>query len=603
MQIMPTTSKSLLSLTDTYFLGADFSGSAGDSFAEALAHQQDARNAVANGESHSVEVALETAEVTPLAQAPYNLSSTDNGVTYTADEVFFTQQELEELESDLLKEGAPAESLEELRKLAEQPGGSSLGEVMAALQNMRDYPTLSEDERNTLKSLANKLDPSGDLYSDIRGYLNNRNGEAALDALVTAMDNLQGNSAMFTAKEMGVLAKSMGLSDESTQQLLSQFGNKTSINLTKEGLSSFLTPAKSDFTVDDARQEKLKAALEKTLGPLLQEARDRMEAEKSAYELSSRKSEHKKVYIEKTVMETVNSNLEGARGSQMEGQLEKAMTKGDALDGAKDVIKDVSLKEDAQAPKDGLGKELLGKEASTKEQGQEFARDFTDGKNDQRQDAWGQVLDKTTVRTESASAAASASKNITTPVIGIGGVAATSAQLAQNMANTQAQKAHLATQAAQQVERALLTAAKDGTKSLELQLHPAELGTLNITLTARNGEVSALIRSERSETAEALQKQMDLIRSQLEEQGVKVDKIEVRQGGQENSASYDNWNDQQQSKARQEENAQKELMERLRNLGKVRNDNTNINGTTLERNMQGMSSSAGNAAQSLYIVA
>ncbi len=601
MQIMPTTSKSLMSLTDTYFLGADFSGSAGDSFAEALSRQQEARDAVASGESHSVEVALDAIpQVTPLEQAPYNLTS-DNGVTYTADEVFFTQTELKELEEDLRKEGAPAESLEELSKLAEQPDGSSLGEVMAALQNMRDYPTLSDTERNTLKALSNKIDPSGDLYSDIRGYLNNRNGEAALDAMVKAMDNLNGNSTMFTAKEMGVLAKSMGLSDESTQQLLSQFGNKTSINLTKEGLSSFLTPAKSEFSVDSARKEKLNAALEKTLGPLLQEARDRMEAEKSAFELSTRKSEHKKVYIEQTVMENVHNNLEGARGSQMEDL--QAKLRGDGLN---DVAKDATqnLKEDTQAPKDGLGKDVLGKDASTKEQSQEFSRDFSEGKNDQRQDAWGQLLDKTTVRTESA-AAASASKNITTPVIGIGGVAATSAQLAQNLANTQAQaqKAHLASQAAQQVEKALLTAARDGSKSLELQLHPAELGTLNITLTARNGEVSAIIRSERSETAEALQKQMEQIRAQLEDQGVKVDKIEVRQGGQENSAHYDSFTDQQQSKARQEENAQKELMERLRNLGKVRNDNTNINGTTLERNMQGMSSSAGNAAQSLYIVA
>ncbi len=606
MQIMPTTSKSPLSLVDSYFIGADFSGSAGDSFAEALSRQQEARDAVASGESHSVEVALdEIPQVTPTSQAPYNLTSDDGGVTYTADEVFFTQKELEDLERDLRKEGAPAESLEELRKLAEQPGGSSLGEVMAALQNMRDYPELSETERSTLKALTNKLDPTGGLYSDIRGHLSNRDGEAALDALVKAMDNLNGQSAMFTAKEMDVLAKSMGLSDESTQQLLRQFGNKTSVTLTKEGLSAFLTPAKSEFSVDAAKQEKLSAALDKTLGPLLQEARERMEAEKSAFEHSTRVSEHKKVMIEKTVMENVNSHLEGARASQ--GDLagaEKAL-KGDVADVRKDALN--ALNGENESPKDGLGKELLGKDVAKdskdfKDQGQ----NFTDAKNDQRNDAWGQLLDKTAVRTaDTTGAAQSASKNITTPIIGIGGLNASSAQLAQNMANTQAQaqKAHLATQAAQQVEKALLTAARDGSKSLQLQLHPAELGTLNITLTARNGEVSAIIRSERSETAEALNKQMEQIRAQLEDQGVKIDKIEIRQGAQENSAQYDSFTDQQQSKARQEENAQRELMERLRNLGKVRNDNTNLNGEALERNMHSMTSTAGNAAQSLYIVA
>ncbi len=580
MQILPTTSQSTLSLTESFFIGAGFQDASSDSFAEELFRQQEARNAVANGESHSVEVALQdSATVTPLEQAPYNLTS-DNGVTYSAEEVLFTQEELRELERDLRREGAPEETLTELKKLAEQPGGSSLGEVMAALQSPRTYPTLSEEERETLKGLTAKLDPSGDLYSDIRGHLNGKNGKAVLDALVKEMDSLQGQSVLITKDEMGVLAKAMGLSDTSTQQLLGHFGTGSSLKLNKTQLSTFLAPAINDFALEASNKEKLNVAIDATMGPLLQEAKERMAAEKSASELSSRKTEQSKVVIEKTVLENVNSTLEGARASQVDKNLENA----------------------TESQKDALDRQLLGDKELAKDMQQEgFGDGKGDAKSDTRNDTWGQLLDKTSLRTD-ASASLVASKNITTPVVGIGGLATNSAQqLAQSQA--QAQRAQMASQAATQVERAMLTAARDGSKSIELQLHPAELGSLTITLTARNGEVSAMIRSEKSETAEILHRQMEQIRAQLEDQGVKVDKIEVRQGSQENSASHDTWSGMKEHNARQEENAQREMLERLRNLGKVRNDSTNPNDSTLERNMHSRSSSAGNATQSLYIVA
>ncbi len=619
MQILPTTSQSILSLTDSYFIGADFSGSAGDSFAEELARQQEARDAVAQGESHSVQSVLDsTPQVTPLSQAPYNLT-TDNGVTYTADEVLFTQNELKDLERDLRRQGAPEESLEELKKLSDQPGGSSLSEVMAALSNQRDYPSLNKEERDTLKALTNKLDPSGDLYSDIRQQLNGHNGQGALNSLINAMDNLQGQGTVFTQKEISLLTKALGLSDPISDQIMGQFGNNASLTLNKEGLSALLAPAQSDFNLEAANKKKLSTAVDATLAPLMQEARERMAAEKSASELSSRESEQRKVMIEKTVLENVNNNLENARAKHLEtpavNPAEKQMDK----QVEKQADKNILVNTEGNKLMDKLSEKTSMQNESSNAtdakldaklvQDKEFSKDMQQQGDAQQQtqenphSLWGQAIDKSAVRSEAKPV--SITNNITTPVIGIGGLSAGNAQqIAQNLANAQqAQRNQMASQAASQVEKAMLTAAKDGSKSLELQLHPAELGSLNITLTARNGEVSAIIRSERSETAEILHKQMEHIRSQLEEQGVKVDKIEVRQGSQENTASQDSWKDAQYNQARQEENAQKELMERLRNLGKVRNDNTNISETALERNMHSTSSSAGNAAQSLYIVA
>ncbi len=584
MQILPTTSNSILSLTESYFIGADFQGAAGESFAEELYRQQMARDAVSADEIHSVQVALEsTPQVNPLSQAPYNLTS-DNGVTYTTEEVIFTQQEIEDLERDLRRQGAPAESLEELNKLAEQPGGSTLGEVMIALQNQRDYPLLSTDESETLKRLTAKIDSTGTLYSTLMGHLSNRNGKEALDALVQGMSNLNGGSTIFTKEELSVLTKSMGISEDATNKILGTFGSAKALKLNQAELATVLAPAVNDFATEASNLKKLGTAVDKVLDPLLQEAKERMAAEKTATELSSRKSEQSKVMIEKTVLENVNSTLEGTRTSQLDAQLEKQQ-------------------EDAKLTKDTLDLKLAGNKDFSQDQSQDNAKDaFTN--NESKSDAWSQLMDKTSVRTSDTAAIAATTKNITTPVIGIGGLASTNAQLAQNLANSQqAQRANLASQAAAQVEKAMLSAARDGSKSLELQLHPAELGTLSITLTARNGEVSALLRSERPETAEMLQKQMDQIRAHLEEQGIKIDKIEVRQGSQENTASHDMWNGMNEHNARQEENAQREMLDRLRNLGKVRNNGVNSQETALEHNMHNMDSSARNAAQTLYVVA
>lgn len=89
----------------------------------------------------------------------------------------------------------------------------------------------------------------------------------------------------------------------------------------------------------------------------------------------------------------------------------------------------------------------------------------------------------------------------------------------------------------QQVERGLLSALKDGGTRLDLQLHPQELGAITLTLTARNGEVSARIRSEKSETAEMVTRQLDTIRANLEQQGIKVDKIEVQLQSQQGTTA------------------------------------------------------------------
>lgn len=65
------------------------------------------------------------------------------------------------------------------------------------------------------------------------------------------------------------------------------------------------------------------------------------------------------------------------------------------------------------------------------------------------------------------------------------------------------------------------------TTSLEMQLHPASLGTLQIQIASKGGVVTANFIAQNEAVKAALESQMVQLREQFEEQGVKVEAIEV----------------------------------------------------------------------------
>lgn len=65
------------------------------------------------------------------------------------------------------------------------------------------------------------------------------------------------------------------------------------------------------------------------------------------------------------------------------------------------------------------------------------------------------------------------------------------------------------------------------TTSLEMQLHPASLGTLQVQIASKGGIVTANFITENEAVKAALEGQMIQLREQFEEQGVKVEAIEV----------------------------------------------------------------------------
>ncbi len=128
-----------------------------------------------------------------------------------------------------------------------------------------------------------------------------------------------------------------------------------------------------------------------------------------------------------------------------------------------------------------------------------------------------------------------------------------------------------------QMENGILENLSDGTKQLSLQLSPEELGTVNVILSVRSGEVSATIRPESHEVARAVEEQLHKIQAALEQQGLKVQRLEVQTQLPEHR-EFMNW---QGAEHHNQEFMQREQARRAR-LARIRN----VESSSLAQKMQ-----------------
>ena len=69
--------------------------------------------------------------------------------------------------------------------------------------------------------------------------------------------------------------------------------------------------------------------------------------------------------------------------------------------------------------------------------------------------------------------------------------------------------------------------AKQNITSMEMQLYPEHLGKVTIQVVAKDGGVTAQIQAENENVVKAIEGQISILRDSLNNQGVKIDSIEV----------------------------------------------------------------------------
>lgn len=91
-------------------------------------------------------------------------------------------------------------------------------------------------------------------------------------------------------------------------------------------------------------------------------------------------------------------------------------------------------------------------------------------------------------------------------------------------------------------------------KELEMQLHPSSLGTVNVQIVAKGGSITAQFTTQNEAVRAAVESQLIELKQQFEEQGIKVDKVEVavasHQEGQQFSQSDETAKEDQKGAGR-----------------------------------------------------
>ncbi len=119
---------------------------------------------------------------------------------------------------------------------------------------------------------------------------------------------------------------------------------------------------------------------------------------------------------------------------------------------------------------------------------------------------------------------------------------------------------------------------------MELQLHPASLGTVNVSLTTKGGMVTAEFTTQNEAVKAAIEAQASQLRANLEEQGVKIEAIEVSVESHQMERELDKNGDQQQKQSQEQEAGRIQGMRRGRSSINLR---AFADGEELEGEMQG----------------
>ena len=103
---------------------------------------------------------------------------------------------------------------------------------------------------------------------------------------------------------------------------------------------------------------------------------------------------------------------------------------------------------------------------------------------------------------------------------------------------------------------------------MEMQLHPASLGSVHIQLATKGGVVTAQITTQNEAVKNAIESQVVQLKDNLEEQGVKVEAIEVSVASHQMEKNLDQ-NGQQQN--------EQQAHEAMGSIHKIRRTNINLN--------------------------
>ncbi len=425
-----------------------------------------------------------------------------------------SRQDIMKLRDALEKNGLPREVASELNKLAEGVDKISINKVLNKLRQKvsgGEGAPLEGPEFLAAKQMLQKIGFLPEEADTLIEAMGEGKATGVWKEIMKRLSKAEPDQFFdLSSDEVSALAKGLGLSESVTatlQQLLA--GGELSAN--NDAVKHLLSSITQEMAGREQALKQLNVALGESLGDVMAKLREQNTRSAQADNRGSKTADNSEALILETV---------------------------------------IGKREDSPA---------LGLHDGRKEHG-EHGREGRDGSGRKtasgRGSAWDTLLSRVGVSADFVPDAAGQGQS-------------EQAQAAMRSGRA-GQTAYLSEQAAQQVEKAILSNMHDGAKQLALKLNPPELGALTVTLVVRGNEVTAVLKTDQPETAQLLQEQMNHLRASLEEQGLKVAKLDVQAEVADSGADQNAWQGAEQHNMEQEQQARAEERERFQRLRRMR---------------------------------
>lgn len=511
-----------------------------------------------------------------------------------------TPAEVNSIVDAMREDGVPANVLNAVRDAGNAAGGATLDMLMNAARKALsgERTELSKADQAQLSSLSGKLAgaQSRELAQLLAAASESGSASDAENALAAVLNSLNNASSVTLNKEeMSALLKALGISRDASTGILSAFDDHHPLTMKGGDFAELLKPARAELSSRSAQLDKALASLQEQAAPVMKEAQRREELERMAGMREDQAVSRSRILIR----DTATQAAPGREDQIAQDKQTRAAALRDTERNRADTEAHLEARQDVRQQQEQNAShrndmawgqqrdnERLGRDVNGRERGRNLSASMTGTEN-------------RNASRPAASFSAGSPSGISGGMFAAmpqGADSAAQAGKARNMPTT------LPSQAMEQIEQAILSSSRNGVQRLEVKLNPVELGAMTIALaTNRQGEVSAVIRPEKEETAALINQQVDQIRAELENQGFKVDKVEVQtqladQGGQ-------NWQGAQQHNASRDLAERASILEQLRNLSRLGSEPENV----LARGMHGVDGNgreAANAsARGLHLVA
>jgi flagellar hook-length control protein FliK len=428
-------------------------------------------------------------------------------------EIRFTPDEVRKAAASLRESGAALEAVRALLALADNPMGVTAPDMLQAMSAaIGNAARLTDDDARNIGSFLQRLDSTGGYAGRIMADIGNGETNEAWRGILEAARAAGDRSLSLYRDEALALGKGLGLSDQALNNLTRGFAGQMRTRLSPEELQEFLSVAQAELGERAAKAERLALHFGEAMDPVVAQARVRIAAEDAASARSLRSVEQSGILIRDVVTRRGLARQDGEDGPAQSARSadQTAPAKSARADAAVPAAKargseDAISSTEASAPK---ADDSDAFSTRTKPEHRPSVRGDGPGTAPGTVDEGPRLLQAPVV----AAQAETVQPGRTEPLSG----------------QFQPAPPNYAPQVLKQVEQGLLSSMSDGTKTLELQLSPESLGALTVVLSVKNGEISALLRPERAETAALLGQQMDQLRVTLEQQGVRVERLEVQ---------------------------------------------------------------------------